>query len=915
MTTARLIDRFDTAWRAPEELDALLCVARDCGFGHHDLLRGLRQIADSRGDLDDEDHAAHCGAFARLVEAGGDASLFGPTIDALGAVDATLRTALLSILPRINDPTDHPRLCAMLRAPEPEVRRAAADALRLVGGEAAYRALCAMMGETPFPGRLEAMDVAIAISGVHALPIVGAVLRRGNPEERHCALEVLAALDVDARHRAALENLIAQAADDADPKVAGRALDALLTRGAVDLARTQARRLSSSGDPARACTAIEAAARHRPPWAAGLLAHSVSDPRPQVAFAAIESLRDLGTGEDGSAAKRALAALVAGLEHPDDSVVGFARDAVERVARGAGGDPASAAYSLLAHPDERVRSVGEALVYDESVSSGLPSGLVWTALFNRVAEEPEPHRTVVATRLMSGVHPVDLVRTASWFDLGDPVLAHVALDAIDAVRAGPAAGAIPSELAMVLLDAALRHGDWWIRERALAAFAPLAQAEHALPVADLITAEPWHRRTGLAILHRLRCPDVAPYAAALLEDVDPEIRLEVLRLLDALDARSTRPAIAGLADDPDLRVVRTAAALDAAWAEDDMPTPAPAARRSPSDLRSVAEAASAAGAHSFTMVSGHPPLGRDRRGLTPLPLGPVSAAWIESSAVAILGRQWAPHELPLAVPWRAERGAPPRRAFIAADTAGPSLTIASPNPESPDAAALGLGEVVASFGRAPGGLWLVVGPPGSGRSTTIAALVGGMPESPARWVVGLEDPFEIEQARYSHLAVGNDFAGGRGIWQMDVDVVVAGDACNPAKFGLALELAASGHLVLATVRSIGCGAAVSQLMGKMAQEHRFWARWTVSETLRGVLCHHSAESSDEARRPRVEVTWLTAQARAMLRAGRIEQAFDTSAHPPERGVAAGVPLPSGPSLSPSPSRGHTSAGVLRGGRR
>lgn len=156
---------------------------------------------------------------------------------------------------------------------------------------------------------------------------------------------------------------------------------------------------------------------------------------------------------------------------------------------------------------------------------------------------------------------------------------------------------------------------------------------------------------------------------------------------------------------------------------------------------------------------------------------------------------------------------------------------------------LGLPAVLRSFCELPSGLVLATGLAGSGRSTTLAALIDGINQTRPVHVITLEDPVEFvhtsNAALVHHRAVG-PHAGGfaralRAALREDPDVVLVGELRDRDAAALVLETAHTGRLVFAALHAATAASAIDQLGSLFAADQQAQVRSTLSEVLRGVL--------------------------------------------------------------------------------
>ncbi|MBM3461828.1 MAG: type II secretion system protein GspE [Armatimonadetes bacterium] len=140
---------------------------------------------------------------------------------------------------------------------------------------------------------------------------------------------------------------------------------------------------------------------------------------------------------------------------------------------------------------------------------------------------------------------------------------------------------------------------------------------------------------------------------------------------------------------------------------------------------------------------------------------------------------------------------------------------------------------VREFGTFPHGLILSTGPTGSGKSTTLYALLLEV-QSPHRNIITIEDPVEYQVARIGQIQVnpriGLTFATGlRSILRQDPDVIMVGEIRDPETAEIAIHAALTGHLVLSTLHTNDAPTAVSRLLDMDV------ASYLISASLLGVM--------------------------------------------------------------------------------
>ena len=176
----------------------------------------------------------------------------------------------------------------------------------------------------------------------------------------------------------------------------------------------------------------------------------------------------------------------------------------------------------------------------------------------------------------------------------------------------------------------------------------------------------------------------------------------------------------------------------------------------------------------------------------------------------------------------------------------------------------------------PHGLIVVAGPTGSGKSSTIAALVEEINRGQSQHIITLEQPIEHTfRPRRSFIRqreVGRDtpsFAQGlMDALREDPDVLVVGEVRCPEEIRLALTAAETGHLVITTLHAGNAAEAISRIIGSFAPESQPAITAALAETLVGVVSQRLYHRPDLGiRLPECEVVVATDAVRATIRQG------------------------------------------------
>ena len=156
---------------------------------------------------------------------------------------------------------------------------------------------------------------------------------------------------------------------------------------------------------------------------------------------------------------------------------------------------------------------------------------------------------------------------------------------------------------------------------------------------------------------------------------------------------------------------------------------------------------------------------------------------------------------------------------------------------------LGVPPAIANLAQLQQGLVLVTGPTGSGKSTTLAAVVDSINRNDARHIVTIEDPVEFvhqnRQSVLSHREVGShteSFAAAlRAAVRQDADVVLVGEMRDQETIAMALAAAEMGLLVFGTLHTSGAAKTVDRIVDAFPADEQDQIRVSLSESLAGVV--------------------------------------------------------------------------------
>ena len=168
---------------------------------------------------------------------------------------------------------------------------------------------------------------------------------------------------------------------------------------------------------------------------------------------------------------------------------------------------------------------------------------------------------------------------------------------------------------------------------------------------------------------------------------------------------------------------------------------------------------------------------------------------------------------------------------------------------------LKLPEVLTELAGRPKGLILVTGPTGSGKSTTLAAMIDWINRNETRHILTIEDPVEFvhdsKRSLIRHREVGMHtlkFHNAlRAALREDPDVILVGEIRDQETLSTALEAAQTGHLVFGTLHTNSAVKTVERVLGMFPPEEQARVRRSLSESLLGVIAQGLIRTTDGKR--------------------------------------------------------------------
>lgn len=306
----------------------------------------------------------------------------------------------------------------------------------------------------------------------------------------------------------------------------------------------------------------------------------------------------------------------------------------------------------------------------------------------------------------------------------------------------------------------------------------------------------------------------------------------------------------------------------------------------PHALTSMLAAASAARASDVHLTANHPPLMRVDGDLEPIPGFEAATAtnWLESAIGGIMTsdqvaqfRQTGEVDLSFTVPDVARF-----RVNIFRQLGDVAVAMRFIPDKTKSLDELGVPLVARDLVLKPRGLVLVTGPTGSGKSTTLSAMIDIVNRTLPAHIVTVEDPVEFRHTSRKSLIhqreIGSDTASFsealRRVLRQDPDVLLIGELRDPASISTALSAAETGHLVLSTLHTQSAAKSINRIVDAFPPDQQTQVRTQLGDTLQGIISQTLLpRAQSDGRVIATEVLINTPAIANLIREGQVSQIY------------------------------------------
>jgi twitching motility protein PilT len=844
------------SWNSPGELDAFAQELRDLPVA--ELVRLLPLL---RTDGVDGRRRARVQAFATATEHLTNPELFLPALKICIQGDDRLRRALLPLLTRTARPDALDPVVELLRSEDRELRRFAHQLLTDTADARILPRLGRLVGTTKQTGTREGIELAARVGGLEAIPLLAPLVLEGDLKLRQQVIELLGDPELFGDEPGPALAALAPALMDPARAVALEAFRSFAALADPDDFYAMVLDVFEAGDDRRLqLTAVQALARYDGSRTVAVLSriYRLAE-HASVRSAAIKVLR-LRTEPE------VLPVLSDALGDADPSIRDAALSAIRKLATLPEFDLSLLLLWLLRSQVDGVAAQATELLGSLGT---LPDDL-WPNLLERLRYEDWWVRERVTGHLPSLAGEEITAHFVSWLGDPSPLIRRYALEVLARLR--------DPRVAEACLDIAMDDPDWWVRERAVECVAAIGDPRAVPHLVAMARADESLIAAILHALRRLRHAAALPLVIEMLSHEDPGIRYEAVLALEAVGEPSVAHVLHPLVDDGELQVRRAAEALLRTWKQQHQTMEGDALNKLDA-LHRLLWHMSKAGGDDLFLRAGRPAYMKRMGQMIRITEKVYTPQEVEMMLRSVLSRTQTRQvetlrDVDLSVELKA-RGLRFRVNVLQQVTGWTGVfRRVSETVHSFDQ--LGLPPLLEQLCSLPNGLVIVGGPTGSGKSTTLAAMIGLINQTQGRHIVTVEDPIEVVHTNarsiVSQREVGSHTLSMenalRSTLREDPDVILVGEMRDPETMSFAVTAAETGHLVLATLHTSSARNSIDRIVDAFQASQQNQMRAMLAQTLRAVVCQQLLRSADgRGRQVALEILVNTESVASLIRKG------------------------------------------------
>ncbi len=213
---------------------------------------------------------------------------------------------------------------------------------------------------------------------------------------------------------------------------------------------------------------------------------------------------------------------------------------------------------------------------------------------------------------------------------------------------------------------------------------------------------------------------------------------------------------------------------------------------------------------------------------------------------------------------------------------GPSIVMRVIPSKIPTIDEMGYPEIIRKFTQIERGLVLVTGVTGSGKSTTLAAMINEINESKAKHIITIEDPVEFvhkdKKSLINQRSLGEDtlsFSRAlRAALREDPDIILVGEMRDRETMEIALHAAETGHLVFSTLHTLDAKETLNRIIGIFPPDEQYRIRLVLASILEGIISQRLVPTIDKKRTAAMEIMIKTPRIKELILQNRDNEIKD-----------------------------------------
>ncbi|MCD4654504.1 PilT/PilU family type 4a pilus ATPase [bacterium] len=769
-----------------------------------------------------------------ILEGVKDPQFITPLLDLVPKVDAFSRKFLIRILQSTFNRAFSENYLDFFKSPDKTIRKAMAEVLSNVGGKTTFNLLRKKIQMNSFSSYEEAAETLCRIAGHHAIDSLKQIARMKNRSDRLKALELLATPDyMRVRRRRALEAVF-EFLEDPDETIRNKVITIIGDQGEEQDSELLFP-LMKNEERKNLLAVIEALGKIGTAECLPYLLPFLEQSHAGIKLAVIKAL---GRFDD----VRCIEPLVDALR---DKNLMIRQAAIEVLGKLGKSDSIKLGKLLVSMMKDRDVNIRRSVIEVIRII-GEREGL-WKKLIRYLRDEDWWVRERITEILAELGGEKILEPIIALLDDTSEIVRRYAIEVLVKLN---------DKRAVEPLTKCVNDPDWWVRERAVEALAEIGDLR-AVPVLNQLLLEE-DDLLWTTIIALQKFGDQSSFVPLLqrLEHPIADYRIEIIRAIDAINDSRFPGTLETLINDDDKRVRDFVASLLPKY---DL-TPTELGRRNFDNInlalldQMLLDVKSRGGEDLF-LIAGNRPMLKVRGDVEILDdhvFTPKETRMLLTDILSPMQRELFKNMNDIDMSYRIRDEGSRFRVNIYNTRTGMSAVFRVINQEIMTMEELGLPKPVYDFTRHRQGLVLVTGPTGSGKSTTLAAMIDYMNKNRNDHIVTIEDPIEyVHQNRNCVInqrelgAHTHSFSAAlRGALREDPDIILVGEMRDLETTSIAITAAETGHLVLGTLHTVSAAKTIDRIIDVFPGQQQAQVRAMMSESLRGVLSQQLLKRKD-----------------------------------------------------------------------